>query len=90
MAHRQADKEVESEEREDTPLEQPKYVGVQEPTPPSEEVQSRASLWLLKIASSHISDADSWVEEVTGVIKGLEWVSQTETLGDNSLLSIAQ
>lgn len=81
--------ELEPNQSEDTGESQ-KYVSVQEPSLPSADIQSCTSALLLKLASCHLSDVDSWVDEVTEVVKGSDWVSQTEALADNCLLQIAQ
>lgn len=75
----------------DEQTEQPqKYVGVLTPMAPSPEILSQTMGWLSKMASSHINDLDTWVEEVTKLLNGSEWASQSEALSDNSLLHIAQ
>lgn len=67
-----------------------KYVGVSEPTPPSQEILSQTSGLLSKIASSHIEDLETWVEDISNLMNGSEWASQAEALGNNSLLCIAR
>lgn len=89
-ATQEVTQEVAPEVAANPPQESQKYVDVQMPAAPSLEILSRTSGWLAKIASSHISDTESWVEEVSNLMNGLEWASQTEALADDSLLHVAQ